>query len=83
MSIVEEVRETLKIILQIGDRAAELDNDSLLLGNIPELDSMAVAMLITSLEEHFDILVEDDEISADTFETFGSLCDFITEKTLV
>ncbi len=82
MSIVEEVRETLKVILQIGDRAAKLDSDSLLLGNIPELDSMAVAMLITSLEEHFDILIEDDEISADTFETFGSLCNFITEKTL-
>ena len=80
MSIVEEVRENLKSILQIGDRAKELTSDTPLLGNIPELDSMAVAMLITAFEEYFDILIEDDDISAETFETFGSLCDFIESK---
>jgi len=80
MSLVEEVRETLKVILQIGERANSLDRDSPLLGHIPELDSMAVAMLITALEDHFDIVVEDDDISAETFETFGRLCDFIKEK---
>ena len=80
MSIVEEVRENLKSILQIGDRAKDLNSNTPLLGNIPELDSMAVAMLITSFEEYFDILIEDDDISAETFETFGSLCDFIERK---
>ncbi len=80
MSIIEKVRENLKIVLQIGDRANELESDTLLLGNIPELDSMAVAMLITSFEEYFDIFIDDDDISAETFETFGSLCDFIERK---
>lgn len=80
MSTIEEVREILRATLQIGDRADELEADTALLGNIPELDSMAVAMLITSIEEHLDIFVEDDDISAETFETFGSLCQFVEEK---
>jgi len=80
MTVIKEVREVLKATLQIGDRANDLETDTPLLGNIPELDSMAVAMLITSIEEHFDIFVDDDDISAETFETFGSLCDFVEEK---
>ncbi len=80
MSIIEDVREILKATLQIGDRASDIETDTPLLGNIPELDSMAVAMLITAIEEHFDVFVEDDDISAETFETFGSLCEFVEEK---
>ncbi len=80
MAIIEDTRDILKATLQIGNRADEFGGDTPLLGNIPELDSMAVAMLITALEEHFDIFVDDDEISAETFETFGRLCDFVQEK---
>lgn len=80
MSTTDDVREILRTTLQIGDRADALEKDTPLLGNIPELDSMAVAMLITALEEHFDIFVDDDDISAETFETYGSLCDFVIEK---
>ncbi len=80
MSTVEEVREVLKATLQIGDRAHDIEADTPLLGNIPELDSMAVAMLMTAMEEHFDIFIEDDDISAETFETFESLCTFVEIK---
>ena len=80
MSVTENLRDLLKTTLQIGDRANELEADTPLLGNIPELDSMAVAMLITAIEEHFDIFIDDDDISAETFETFGSLNDFVVEK---
>ena len=80
MTVTEDVREVLKTTLQIGERAHDIETDTPLLGNIPELDSMAFAMLITALEEHFDIFVDDDDISAETFETFGSLCDFVEEK---
>jgi len=45
MAVEEDVREILKIVLQIGNRAENLDNNSPLLGNIPELDSMAVECL--------------------------------------
>lgn len=70
----------MKEILQIGNRADKLQPSTPLLGNLPELDSMAVATLIAGIEDHFGIYVEDDEISAETFETFGSLCEFVQEK---
>ena len=80
MAVIEQVREVLRTSLQLGAKADSLEASTPLLGNLPELDSMAVATLIAALEEHFDIFIEDDEISAETFETFGSLCTFIDEK---
>ena len=81
MAVIEKVRDVLRTSLQLGAKADALEASTPLLGNLPELDSMAVATLIAALEEHFDIYIEDDEISAETFETFGSLCVFIDEKT--
>jgi acyl carrier protein len=80
MSASEQVKRLLAEVLQLGERAQTIDADTPLLGNLPELDSMAVVNLVTAIEDHFDIIVEDDEISADTFETFGSLCDFVDDK---
>lgn len=78
--MLEEVRRVLAETLHLGDRAAELDRSTLLLGNLPELDSMVVATLLAAIEERFGIFIDDDEISAETFESVGSLCDFIESK---
>jgi acyl carrier protein len=51
-----------------------------LLGAIPELDSMAVVHLITALEDHFGISVADDDIGAATFSTLGTLTSFVEQK---
>lgn len=80
MQIAEQVRLLLRDTLKLGDRARELQPETPLLGGIPELDSMAVVAVIVGVEERFGITVADDEISAMTFETFGSLCDFIQQK---
>lgn len=77
---LNDVRQILTDVLCLGDQGAALSAQSPLLGSIPELDSMAVVNLITALEEHFGIAVEDDEISAATFETLGSLSDFVAHK---
>lgn len=80
MQHIEEVRNILSDVLSLGERRNTLNKDSPLLGAIPELDSMAVVNVITALEEHFDITVDDDEISAKTFETVGSLAQFVEQK---
>ncbi|MBV5347725.1 acyl carrier protein, partial [bacterium] len=54
--------------------------DTPLLGVIPELDSMAVVTLITTLEEQFGMVVEDDDMDGATFATMGSLVDFVSSK---
>ena len=79
-SVVEEVRAIIASALQLGPRAANLTPLSPLVGAIPEFDSMAVVTVIAALEEHFGISVADDEISADTFATFGQLVGFVDEK---
>lgn len=64
----------------IPDRAALMSADSPLLGAVPEFDSMAVVTVITSLESQFSIVFEDDEISAEAFESVGTLVSFVAEK---
>ena len=80
MSTLNDVKTVLAQSLQLGARADMLNEDSPLLGALPELDSMAVVMILTSLEEHFGFTVEDDEISADTFATLGTLTAFAEQK---
>ena len=76
----EEVRAILGNSLQLGNRVNSFSMDTPLLGNLPELDSMAVVVVITALEDHYGFIVEDDEISAETFATLGNLTDFVSEK---
>lgn len=80
MSVLEDVRSLLRDVLNLGDRALGLKPSSALLGSLPELDSVAVVAVITEIEDRFGITVEDDEISAETFETMGSLCNFVERK---
>jgi acyl carrier protein len=80
MNTKETVRNVLAATLQVGDRAQKWDDHTKLLGAIPELDSMAVVTVLTELEERLGIEVPDDEISADTFETFGALVAFVESK---
>ncbi|HEX7984662.1 MAG TPA: phosphopantetheine-binding protein [Duganella sp.] len=77
---LESVKTILGDVLSLGSSAQALTRDSALLGSIPELDSMAVVQLLTALEEHYGITIEDDDISAHTFATVGSLADFISDK---
>lgn len=80
MQSIEAVKRILTDTLSLGARGLGLGADSALLGSLPELDSMAVVHLVAAIEEHFDISVDDDEISAQTFETVGSLAAFIDRK---
>jgi acyl carrier protein len=78
--MIEDVKALLGHALQLGDRAIGLCPNTPLLGNLPELDSMAVVSVITALEERYGFIIDDDEISAETFATLGSLTAFVTKK---
>lgn len=80
MSIEQEVIHIIASVLQIGTRRQEMVSETRLLGSVPEFDSMAVVSVITALEETYGFVVEDDEVDADTFETVGSLVNFVTAK---
>ena len=61
---------------QVADFAA----DTGLFGHLPELDSMAVATLLTEIEDRFDFTIDDDEIDGEMLETYGALLAFIEMK---
>ena len=60
--------------------AARLHSGSALFGDLPELDSMAVARVLTAIEDRFGIVVDDDEVDGDLFGTLGSLTAFVERK---
>jgi acyl carrier protein len=80
MDTQHAVKNLLGQTLQLGPRADSLTLASPLLGALPELDSMAVVTILTAMEEHFGFVVDDDEISADTFATLGTLTAFVEQK---
>ena len=85
MTKVEKtVRATLVDVLGISaERAAAFTATTPLFGALPELDSMAVAGVLTELEDRLAIVIEDDEVDGDMLETFGSLVEFAVRKALV
>ena len=83
----EEVDATLRAVLVdvLGlprDKVRRFDESTPLVGALPEFDSMAVAGLLTELEERLGVLIEDHEVDADMLETFGSLLTFARAKAL-
>lgn len=73
-SIDATLRAILRDVLGLAaERAAELTPESGLFGHLPELDSQAVADLLTEIEDRFDIIIEDDEVDGDHLETYGGL----------
>ncbi|GAA0369769.1 acyl carrier protein [Bowmanella denitrificans] len=79
MNTAALVKDILVDVLQLSSDM-EFDDETPLLGAIPEFDSMAVVSVITSIEETFGIEVEDDEISAEVFENYKALVSFVEGK---
>lgn len=75
------LRALLADVLGLGEeRAAALTNASGLFGELPEFDSMAVATVLTEMEDRLGIIIDDDEIDGEIFETYGNLLAFSLRK---
>ncbi|TSB03896.1 phosphopantetheine-binding protein [Sphingorhabdus contaminans] len=80
-SLSDKVRSILSDILGLSaEQVAAMDEDTELFGALPELDSMAVAGLLTEMEDRLDIMIDDDDVDGDLFATFGSLVSFARAK---
>ena len=80
MNVEQEVLRVIDEVLSLGGRTSTYSRATHLLGAVPELDSMAVVSLITAIEERFGLSVDDGDIDGATFETVGSLVDFVAER---
>ena len=75
------LREVLRDVLGLApERLAALTRESGLFGHLPELDSMAVAGLLTEIEDRFGFVIEDDDVDSEMLETYGALLAFVTGK---
>ena len=59
-----------------GERVEAFSQDTALFGALPEFDSMAVAHFLTAIEERLGVIIEDDDVEAEDFATFGTLLAF-------
>ena len=72
--VVETVRSLLVDVLGLPKaRVAAFTDETELFGALPEFDSMAVATLLTEMEERLGILIEDEDVEAEDLMTFGKL----------
>lgn len=78
--LLQEVQEIIVNTLGIEDRAATLSASTPLFGSIPELDSLTVIELAIALETRFGFEIEDSELTAEVFETVGSLADYVRTR---
>lgn len=83
LEVENTVRGVLRDVLGLSaERVAEFREDTPLFGALPELDSLAVAGVLTELEDRLGILIEDDEVDGEMLESFGALTRFAAAKAL-
>jgi acyl carrier protein len=76
-STVETVISIVTAALGLEDRANSFDADTRLLGSLPELDSLGVVEIATALEDEFGFRIDETEFTAATFETIGTVANFV------
>ena len=82
-AIDRELKSIIADVLGIdAEQASALTAESGLFGHLPELDSMAVAGLLTEMEDRLDIVIEDDDVDGEMLETYGGLLAFAESKII-
>ncbi|MGY6636417.1 MAG: phosphopantetheine-binding protein [Erythrobacter sp.] len=81
LSVDRELKALIADVLGLDPaRAAALEGSSGLFGHLPELDSMAVAGLLTEMEDRLGIVIDDDDVDGEMLETYGGLLAFAEAK---
>lgn len=80
-AIDQELKGLIADVLGLDPaQAAAFGPESGLFGHLPELDSMAVAGLLTEMEDRLGIVIEDDDVDGEMLETYGGLLAFAAAK---
>ena len=79
-SCLDALKELLGEVLHLGKRTATLSADTRLVGSLPELDSMAAIAVIIGIEERFQVMFDAEEVTAEIFQTVGTLAAAVDRK---
>jgi acyl carrier protein len=80
MPLMAQVLQVLDEVLSLNGRSASFGPQTHLRGAVPEFDSMAVVAVLAALEDRFGIVVHDDEINGDIFDTVDALVQFVASN---
>lgn len=81
MPKLQLAKEILQTTLQLGDQADSLTRETPLMGHFPQLNSLTVMGVISEIEAQTGCAIDDQEITAEIFETVGTLAAFIHQKS--
>lgn len=82
-AIDQTLRGILRDVLGLDQAQVDgFDSETGLFGHLPELDSMAVAGLLTEMEDRLDIVIDDEDVDGEMLETYGGLLAFAEAKTV-
>lgn len=72
-----EIKTMVKEKLNLRVEAHEIEND-MLFGKSYGFDSTTLLEFILQLEEHYDVIVPDEDLSIENFGTIDSIVDYIS-----
>ncbi len=81
MDVKAELLSLLDAALHLEGRSSSFDEQTPLLGALPELDSMGVVALLTAFEDRLGFAVDDDEIDGSVFQTLAHYWDLCKQNS--
>ena len=79
MDVAETLEKYIVEELMVKDASTKIDPDASLISS-GVVDSLALLRLISFIEEKFGVLIEDEEVIPDNFETLNIMKSFIENK---
>lgn len=79
-SIAASLEQVLRKALGQKALPARLTDDTPLLGGVSGFDSLAVLAILTGIRETFGCSIDESEISAEVFESVGTLRRFVEAR---
>ncbi len=73
--------DALTFVVGEDHSAGTFSPQTQLFGSLTELDSLALVELICVIEERFDLEMDEDDITAEVFESVGSLAAYLDTRT--
>lgn len=81
MEYSQQLKDVLSEILNID--TSNFINSTKLLGEISELDSMSIVLVLIEIERRFLLDIDIEHIEAQHFETFGNLASLIINQSAI
>ena len=79
----KQIKCLIVTALGLDVNPAEISDDETLFGEGMDLDSMATLEIVAAIEEEFGITVEDDELTAELFDSVDALAEYVATKRMV